>query len=501
MISYNKLFIFFWFSFLFWVFINNLFLNYKISILVLLFFVILFFNYYIYIKKFFCFLLIVSLWCLIWILISSSNLSSINNKEIFLQSYYSKNNKFDVIFDVESVYKKNDYDIEYVAKLVSINWGVLKEKIKSVIIVPKNYNIEKWYVIKSRVKLYEYKNNENFEYKEYMLTKNIFFKSYVNVFDIIEIRKWNKIIEIISKIRNFFLVTIKDIYPLDEWIFLQWILIWARENLSDELKTNFNNSWLTHFIAVSWFNITILIIFISLIVKYLPNFLKIIIVSIFIIFFTILVWFGAPVVRASIMWLIWYYIIISGRKWNALSIILLTAIIMVMISPYSLNYDISFHLSFLAIIWIIYTGDLFKKLFYFLPNFLSIREAFILTLSALSFTLPIMIFNFGQLSLLSPLANIAVAWTIPIAMLLWFISVFVYIIFPMLWIWVWYLTWVLLKFDILMVNFFWWLEFAIIRVDFWIYKNYLTLLYFVIMVFLILYFKIPNIKEKTQSNE
>jgi predicted membrane metal-binding protein len=90
---------------------------------------------------------------------------------------------------------------------------------------------------------------------------------------------------------------------------------------------------------------------------------------------------------------------------------------MVFISPLSLNYDVSLHLSFLAVLGILYTQKFFGKIFYFLPDFLAIKEAFILTLSAMSFALPIILFNFGQLSIMSPFANIAVTWTIPLAML------------------------------------------------------------------------------------
>jgi len=64
-----------------------------------------------------------------------------------------------------------------------------------------------------------------------------------------------------------------------------------------------------------------------------------------------------------------------------------------------------------------YTQDFFTKIFSWIPSTFAIREAFVLTLSALSFSLPIMIFQFGQVSLLAPFANIAVTWTIPLAML------------------------------------------------------------------------------------
>jgi len=109
---------------------------------------------------------------------------------------------------------------------------------------------------------------------------------------------------------------------------------------------------------------------------------------------------------------------ISGRSGESLAIVLFTLLLMVIWSPYSLNYDVSLHLSFLAVIGIIYTQDFFKRVFKFLPELLNIREAFVLTMAALSFTLPIMIFNFGQVSILAPIANIAVTWTIPLAMLL-----------------------------------------------------------------------------------
>jgi competence protein ComEC len=189
------------------------------------------------------------------------------------------------------------------------------------------------------------------------------------------------------------------------------------------------------------------------------------------------------------MWLIWYYILVSGRSGSSLSIILLTALIMIIISPFSLNYDVSLHLSFLAVLWIIYSQNFFEKVFKFLPNFLEIRTAFVLTLSALVFTLPIMIFNFWQVSLLAPIANIAVTWTIPIAMLLWFLSILVYFVFPFLAYIIWYFTWIFLKWDMLVVNFFGNLDWSLLKMDFWFFKNYIEIIYFIIMIFLIIYFR------------
>ena len=495
MSSKNTFFILFSFSFLSGLFINNLLQQEYLSFLVLLLFVVLFLNLYTYIQQYFLNIIFITLGWFLWILLSIYTLKDIQSNQALLNSYLT-HDKYIMSFEIENIYKVNDFDREYIAKVIAIDNNSLISNIKAIISIPFNFKPKKWYIIQSQTKLYDLYNSPWFEYKSYMLSKNIYFKSYVNDFEIIEIKKLNQVWEWITYIRNSFLKAIHELYPSEEAMFLWWILIWARENIPDSLKNDFNNSWLTHFIAVSWFNITILIIFLAYILQYFPVFIRIICVLLFIIFFTILVWENAPVVRASIMWSVAYIILLSGRKWHSLSIILLTAILMLLFSPLSLNYDVSLHLSFLAVIWIIYTQDFFKNILYFLPETLAIREAFVLTLSALTFTLPIMIFNFWQVSLLAPFANIAVTWTIPIAMILWFMSIIVYFIFPIWGSIIAYLTWIFLKFDILMVHFFWNIEWALLKVDYGIYKNYLEVLYFVILIFIIMYFKSGQKKEQ-----
>ena len=67
---------------------------------------------------------------------------------------------------------------------------------------------------------------------------------------------------------------------------------------------------------------------------------------------------------------------------------------MTIISTYSITYDISFQLSFLAVIGIIFTQNFYKSLFQYVPQTLAIQEALVLTFAALTFTLPLMMFNF-----------------------------------------------------------------------------------------------------------
>lgn len=487
MISKNTILNYFLVSFLFWVFVNNIFWYIYLSFLVLLLFVILFFNFYIYYKRYFSIVLSIIVWFVFWVILSQINLNEIVDKQNFIVKYID-NSRHELQFKITDTYKIDKYNTQYKAILDKVDNIDIDKEILSIITVQNNFDIEKWYIIISSAYLNKIDNFEGFAYKDYMLSKNIFFTSYLNYIEVVDKKELSKLDSSLINLREKFLWVIHKLYPENEALFLWWILLWAREWLPNDLKTNFNNSWLTHFIAVSWFNITILVVFFSFLFKYFPLVLRVVLITWVIIWFTMLVWDTAPVVRASIMWLIWYYIMVSGRKGNTWTIVLLTAFIMVLFSPYSLNYDISLHLSFLAVLWIIFTWDFFKKIFWFLPETLAIKEAFVLTMSAMSFSLPIMIFNFWQISLISPISNIAMAWTIPFAMLFGFISILVYFISPVLGFIVGYIDFIFLRYDMIIVDFFGNLDWAILKIDAWVYKNYFMLLYFVTLCFIILYF-------------
>ncbi len=483
-------------SFLFWVFCNNLLWNYSLSLMILCFLWIFLLNLIFYFDnkiKFFIYFVLFICFFVFWIFISQNYLDKTKKNIDLIKNYDSGFNNF-LEFELIEVYKIKEYNNQYIAKLISINNNKISSKsdILAILSVAKNYEIKLWDIVSSKAKIEFIQDFNDFEYKNFLLSKNIYFKTYLAFIEKTWKKKRNFILEKIDDLREKFLFIIYDIYPKNEAIFLAWILIWARENLSLDLKNNFNNSGLTHFIAVSGFNITILIVFFSFLFRVFPVFLRIILITVVVGLFTLLVWDTAPVIRASIMGLIAYYIMSGGRGSNNFTVLILTAFLMSFFSPFILNYDISFTLSFLAVLWILYTWNFWEKVFDFMPNFLAIKEAFVLTMSALSFTLPIMIFNFGQVSILAPISNVLVAWTIPVAMLFWFLSILFYLLAPILWYVVWYIAWIFLKWDMLVVKFFWTKNFSVLSYDFWVWGVYIEIVYFIVLIFLILYFKKRN---------
>ena len=122
----------------------------------------------------------------------------------------------------------------------------------------------------------------------------------------------------------------------------------------------FNKTGTTHIIAISGFNIGIVallsFIAIKLMMKsstYLLLRFNIIKVStvfgiIPVIIFTFIAGLGVSVIRASIMAVTFMLAIILGKEKDLYNSLALSALIIIVISPYSL-FDISFQLSFMAV--------------------------------------------------------------------------------------------------------------------------------------------------------
>jgi len=214
------------------------------------------------------------------------------------------------------------------------------------------------------------------------------------------------------------------------------IMIGDRQGLGDELNRNFSQTGLTHIMAVSGMNMTI----IATAVMWLLLTLGLSRRQAFywsvalIIVFTVLVGAPASAVRAGLMSVLALLALHLGRLNRITNALIFTAVLMLLLNPRLLRDDVGFQLSFLAVLGLIYFYPIFKKYSEkFSGNFgKAIWEIIALTLSAQVFTLPIITYNFKQVSLIAPFSNLLTLWTIPPIMLLVFIAVILSLVFPSL---------------------------------------------------------------------
>jgi competence protein ComEC len=125
---------------------------------------------------------------------------------------------------------------------------------------------------------------------------------------------------------------------------------------------------------------------------------------------------GVPpsAVRAGIMSILILFSLSVGRMARLINIVIITAAATLVFNPLLLGADIGWQLSFAAVLGLIYLYPLIKKL---LDRIIWKRLAWLgdiiaATLAAQFSTTPISLYHFGQVSLISPLANILVVWTI-----------------------------------------------------------------------------------------
>lgn len=160
-------------------------------------------------------------------------------------------------------------------------------------------------------------------------------------------------------------------------------------------------------------------------------------------FYSILIGFSAPIVRAAIMASLTYLAQLVGREAEAKRGLWLTGLLMLFIRP-GLVWDIGFQLSFMATLGLVYLQPVLSRSGFFLLRF----ESFASSLAAQIMTLPILAVNFGAVNLVSPLINLAVLWTIPLLLeagmaagllgLVWHKlgGIVLLVFYPLLW-WIW----------------------------------------------------------------
>jgi len=170
---------------------------------------------------------------------------------------------------------------------------------------------------------------------------------------------------------------------------------------------------LLHLVVLSGINITLLAAMVSSITKNFSKVISTLITILTIILFVIFVGPQAPIIRAAFMGLLTHVAIITGRKNYTLYALFLSLIFILIFWPDWLK-TVSLQLSYGATLGIILFGQGQSKN-YIIKN---LR----LTLAAQVFTVPIIFFYFKQVSLISPLANLLVAGTIPPLMVFGFLT-------------------------------------------------------------------------------
>jgi len=191
---------------------------------------------------------------------------------------------------------------------------------------------------------------------------------------------------------------------------LRGILLGDGRGLPEKYAQMFSDLGLTHIIAISGDHIAIIaVVLLELLLvlgwsrpkAFWP-------MALMIAFYVALVGAPASAVRSAIMALAVMYAKKIGRASRVGNVLVLTAALMILVNPAILLADVGFQLSFLAICGLSYVSPLIAARFKDYPDLFRTKEILIATLGSQITTLPLLVYYFGKLSVISLGANVLI---------------------------------------------------------------------------------------------
>ncbi len=221
----------------------------------------------------------------------------------------------------------------------------------------------------------------------------------------------------IDELRRKFAAGIQSSVPEPAASFGMGLLVGQRNTLPKDTTEQLQKVGLTHIIAVSGYNLTIIMQAAGRLMKKRSKFQYLVLSIGLMVIFLMLAGSSPSIVRASVVCGLglgaWYY----GRVIRPVALLMLAAAITVVANPLYAWGNVSWMLSFLAFFGVLVVAPIISRRIYRKrePGFVG---AMILeSLCAEAMTLPYVLYIFGQMSTVSTLANVLVASFVPLAML------------------------------------------------------------------------------------
>jgi competence protein ComEC len=227
---------------------------------------------------------------------------------------------------------------------------------------------------------------------------------------------------LVGDLRRKFAAGMQTALPEPLASFGMGLLIGQRVNLPDTIYDELLMVGLVHIIAVSGYNLTIILRASEGLLKKRSKRLSTILALTLIGVFLLFAGNSASIVRAAIVSVLAIAAAYYGRSFKPLTLLALAAAITAWANPFYVWSDVSWYLSFLAFFGVMIVAPLVLRR---LPNRLSaslVVTVAVESLCAELMTLPYVLHIFGQMSLIGLVANVLVVALVPLAMLLCLIA-------------------------------------------------------------------------------
>ena len=272
-----------------------------------------------------------------------------------------------------------------------------------------------------------------------------------------------------------------------ESLLMGGLILGEKASFSQALRQSFVNTGTIHIIALSGYNVTIVAEWIMKLfsqISFVPLNFGIGMGIFAIILFILMTGGSSTAVRAGIMATLALIARATGRNYDVARALILAGVFMVILNPFLLAFDVSFQLSFIATVAVIFLAPRIEKYFMWAPERFGLRDIISVTCAAYVFVFPFIIYKMGNFSLVALPANVLILPFIPFTMMLGFITGFVGLIWYVLAIPFGFISYLFLHYELWVVSFFSKLPFAAFSFpDFPLWLTILIYIYFIYRLF------------------
>ncbi len=269
----------------------------------------------------------------------------------------------------------------------------------------------------------------DFSYRDYLARLGIYAQVRLGAVDFVAAGQGQAAFQHLFDFKAHALAVLARLFPEPHAALLSGILLGVEHGIPAEIKSAFSATGTSHIVAISGFNVALLVsLFMALFSRLLGANRGALVTVVVIAAYTLLVGAGASVVRAALMGGLGVIAQRLGRGAGGLNALAAAALAMTLLNPLTL-WDVGFQLSASATFGLIVYGDRFQAAFqrWITPWTTPQRaarlaalagELFLITLAAQVTTLPILAYYFRQVSLISLLANLVILPVQPAVMML-----------------------------------------------------------------------------------
>lgn len=227
--------------------------------------------------------------------------------------------------------------------------------------------------------------------------------------------------DLFARLKHWFADGVRDFIPSPSVDLGLGYLVGMKSGLPENLSTMLQAIGMTHVVVASGAHLGILIGAAQKLFGKISRFAALLFSLLLILGFVLLIGGTPSMTRAALVSILSLTFAYVGRKWTPLRLISFVAMLTLLISPSYLT-NLGWQLSFASFFGILLLAPLFQRTLYGGKHPPWLASMLITSAATSLLCAPILIYNFGSISLLSFVANLVILPTLPYAMLLVFLT-------------------------------------------------------------------------------